>query len=812
MRLSELALALVPSLLLASGEKLDIPVVDAIVQDVTQKYYGYIHYHAPANATNSTTSRGGSSTQSPLASGQAYWYEDMAHRGVSAFGPSGFVVYRNVKDYGARGMSRERCDCESSNLTGHCIGDGTTDDTAAINSAISAGGTCGRGCTSSSTTPAVIYFPEGTYILSSPINQAYYTQLIGNPNNPPTLKATGGFNGFGVIDADPYYTQNLNWGATNVFYRQIRNFVIDTTAVASSSSMNGIHWPTAQATSIQNVVFELSAAAGTQHVGLFIESGSAGALMDLTFNGGLKGAALGNQQYTMRNLVFNNAVTAISMFWDWSWAYKSISINNCQVGIDISAGGSSAQTVGSVTLYDSSITNTPVGVLTAWDTSSVPSTAGSLILENVVLQNVPTAVKGPSGTALAGGSMTISAWGEGHSYTPNGPATFQGSFAPNDRPASLLSGSKYYEASKPQFEDLSTSQIVSARSFGATGNGHTDDTAALQNAINSAAGAGNLFFLDAGTYLVTSTIHVPPGAKIAGEFLTSIIMSSGGFFNNEGSPQPVIQVGTPGQTGTVQMVDLIVSTQGAQAGAVLIEWNLATSGTPSGMWDVHTRIGGFTGSNLQVAQCPASAQPSAGCTAAFMSLHITKSASGLYLENNWFWTADHDIDDPSNTQISVFTGRGMLIESTSGTIWLSGTAVEHHALYQYQLSGTQDIYIAQAQTETPYYQPNPSAPAPFSVVPSLNDPNFASSCAGQGGNCADAWGFRVLNTKGVYMYGGGFYSFFDNYSTACSNTGGSENCQDNIVDVESSSDINIYNLNTVGTTNMATLNGNPIAK
>jgi hypothetical protein len=39
----------------------------------------------------------------------------------------------------------------------------------------------------------------------------YYTQLIGNPNNPPTLKATAGFSGFGLIDGDVYYTPNLNW-------------------------------------------------------------------------------------------------------------------------------------------------------------------------------------------------------------------------------------------------------------------------------------------------------------------------------------------------------------------------------------------------------------------------------------------------------------------------------------------------------------------------------------------------------------------------------------------------------------------------
>ncbi len=51
-------------------------------------------------------------------------------------------------------------------------------------------------------------------------------------------------------------------------------------------------------------------------------------------------------------------------------------------------------------------------------------------------------------------------------------------------------------------------------------------------------------------------------------------------------------------------------------------------------------------------------------------MHITPSAAGLYMENNWFWTADHDIDDPSNRQLTIYNGRGLLIESTSGTFWL----------------------------------------------------------------------------------------------------------------------------------------------
>ena len=114
-------------------------------------------------------------------------------------------------------------------------------------------------------------------------------------------------------------------------------------------------------------------------------------------------------------------------------------------------------------------------------------------------------------------------------------------------------------------------------------------------------------------------------------------MSSGSYFNDISNPKPVVQVGTPGSTGQVEWSDMIVSTQGTQAGAILIEWNLSTSGgTPSGMWDVHARIGGFTGSNLQVAQCtktPTSGAVNEACIGGYMTMHITASASGLYMEN-----------------------------------------------------------------------------------------------------------------------------------------------------------------------------------
>ncbi|CAK7204380.1 hypothetical protein SEUCBS139899_007136 [Sporothrix eucalyptigena] len=746
------------------------------------------------------------------ASIQAYWLADIEHQGYAPYAEDGYAVFRNVKDYGA-------------------VGDGVTDDTDAINQAIMDGNRCGEGCASSTTTPAIVYFPSGTYLLSSSLLPAYMTQMIGDPNSPPTLKATSDFQGQGLINGDPYYTQDLNWLATNVFFRQVRNFVLDTTGIDAATLAYGIHWPTAQATSLQNIQFVMPTTAGTAHIGLFIESGSGGFMTDLTFSGGAVGASLGNQQFTMRNLAFDSCTTAISQLWDWGWTYYGLSISNCPVGINVTAGGSSAQTVGSITVFDSAFESVNVAILSAFvPNESQPATAGSVILENIVATDVPVIVQTSDGNVLTGSNgntVTIAAWGQGHEYVPNGPTTFQGAFTGNTRPSSLVGGGNsvadaagvtggYYARSKPQYENLRACHFFSARSAGAKGDGVTDDTAALQKVIDYATATGNVVFIDYGLYLVTGTLVVPPGARIVGESYPVLMAGGNSTFVSDSNPQPLLQVGAyTGQPGSVELSDFVLATQGAQAGAILIQWNLDASGSanPAGLWDVHTRIGGFEGSNLQAAQCqkdPESQTVNTDCIGAFMSMHVVAEAASLYAENVWLWTADHDMDDGANTQITIYSGRGLLLESSAGTVWLVGTASEHHQLYQYQLSGTQDVFMGQIQTETPYYQPNPVASAPFEANATYNDPDFATTCAGDtSGTCAMAWGLRVVSSEDILVYGAGLYSFFSNYAQTCIP---GRSCQSSIASLEGlTGAVNIYNLNTIGATSMVDQDGVSLA-
>nr|POE99422.1 glucan 1,3-beta-glucosidase [Quercus suber] len=755
----------------------------------------------------------------------SYWMENIAHRGIAAFNsnPSGYKVFRNVKDYGAKGDGGKcRAKPEASWTGINTDSDTVTDDTAAINAAIADGNRCTPGsCASSTTTPAVVYFPAGTYLITSSIVDYYYTQLIGNPNCLPTIKAAGNFatkQGYlGMIDGDPYTSQYLAYGSTNVFFRQIRNFIIDTTAASAGATITGIHWPTSQATSLQNIVFNMPTSSGTKHQGVFIEEGSAGFIGDLIFNGGMFGLNVGNQQFTMRNLTFNHNVVGINQLWDWDFTYRGLTFNNVGTAISMNSGSPNSLSVGTMTIIDSSFNNVQLAVANGKTSGSSPPQANNLILENLSLNNCPIVVKkGDGSTALAGttGRSTVTAWGQGNAYTiSTGPKAFAGSIPGAKRPSSLLTGTNFYSRSKPQYQNQAATNIVSARASGAKGDGTTDDTKALQSAINSAASAGKVLYVDHGDYVVTSTLVIPPGSKIVGESY-SVILSSGSFFNNMNSPKPVVQIGNAGQSGSIEWSDMIVSTKGAQAGAILIQYNLASSaGAPSGIWDVHTRIGGFTGSQLQRANCPTSTPPTnTACISAYMSMHITPQSAGLLMENNWLWVADHDMDDSSLTQINVYSGRGLLVQSKTGPIWLSGTAVEHHALYQYQFAGASNIFAGLIQTETAYYQPKTDATTPFPAVSSLSDPTFTGPATVQDNNTAipnrNGWGLRIVGSSSVLVYGADHYSFFNSYSTACSAQNSGETCQTSIVDLEgTNTDLTIYNLVSVGTHWPLSING-----
>ncbi|KAI0949266.1 hypothetical protein AcW1_008932 [Taiwanofungus camphoratus] len=609
----------------------------------------------------------GSSCSAPLGAGNStpndpFWMQDITHQGTSAFNsdPSSYQVFRNVKDFGA-------------------AGDGTTDDTDAINNAISSGNRCGDGCGSSTVTPAVVFFPQGTYLVSSPIIAYYYTQLIGDAKNPPTLLASSSFSGIAVIDADPYiengggsqwYTNQDN------FYRSVRNFVIDLTQMSASSSATGIHWQVSQSTSLMNILFEMSTASGNNHQGIYMENGSGGFMGDMVFNGGRYGMYVGNQQFTVRNVTISNADIArgLQRYTPYGIGDGRVNINTCQVGFYLTTGSSPSQGAGAEAIIDVTVTNTPVFVQTS--AASNGSLDGSIVLNNIQLNNVPTAVGVANGdVVLEGGSFTIDSWAQGNTYSgTSASGTFvQADISSISKPSSVLDSSGYiFGKTHPQYAEYSSSQFMSVKSQGAKGDGYTDDTEAIQNVFNQYAGCYIIFF-DAGTYIVTSTITIPAGTQVVGE-AWSTIMANGSYFQDYNHPQVVVRVGEPQSEGVAEITDMIFTARGPAAGAIIVEWNVHDpSGQQgaAGTWDTHIILGGKSGSNLQASQCPTSDTSNNNCFAAFLALHITQYASA-YLEGLWVWLADHDLDSSDGTQVNLWSGRGIYSES-QGPVWLIGT-------------------------------------------------------------------------------------------------------------------------------------------
>ncbi|KAH0580279.1 hypothetical protein H2248_001793 [Termitomyces sp. 'cryptogamus'] len=747
--------------------------------------------------TSLVSAKLGSTCSVPLGPGisgpeDAFWMENIKHQGISAYhSNSGYQVFRNVKDFGAKG-------------------DGVTDDTHAINAAISSGGRCGGGgCQSTTLTPAIVYFPKGTYVVSSPIIALYLTQLIGDAKTPPTLLASSNFEGMAVIDADPYIPNGNGqqyYVNQNNFLRSVRNFVIDVRRVPPEKSQGtGIHWQVAQATSLMNIVFHMSAAPNTAHQGIWMENGSGGFMGDLVFNGGKYGMWVGNQQFTVRNITVNNADTAVFSHWNWGWTFQGININNCQVGFDLLTGGATAntQSVGAMAIIDSVATNTPIFVRNSQPSDN--NLAGSLVINNARLNNVQTAVGVVGGaTVLAGGTRTIKSWGQGNVFkgTSSGAKFVQGDIGNPSKPSSLLDGSgKIFGRMHPQYASYAVSEFVSVRDHGAKGDGRTDDTAALKAIFDKYAGCKIIFF-DAGTYIVTSTLTIPAGTRVVGE-AWSVIAGSGKMFQDVSNPQVVVRVGEPGSQGILEITDMIFSTVGPTPGAIVVEWNVkqpAGFQGGAGAWDTHIRLGGALGTNLEVQQCPSSGSGvDDGCYAAFLALHIQPSATA-YLEGLWAWLADHDLDGDGTSQISIYSGRGILSES-AGPVWMIGTA-EHHALYQYSLVNARNHYMGLIQTESPYYQPSPAVPAPFSINARWKDPSFSSGLS-------SAWGLHVSSSTDIIIFGAGLYSFFNNYDQGCLQT---YTCQSQIMNIDSGSDVAVYSLSTVGTTFQVSVDGKGVVR
>ncbi|KAG2016773.1 hypothetical protein GB937_005974 [Aspergillus fischeri] len=697
-----------------------------------------------------------------------FWMEGIERKGAIPWGDNpDYKVFRHVvNDYGADPT-------------------GQRDSTAAIQRAIDDGKRCGAACNGATTKNAIVYFPPGTYLVSSSISIYFGTQIIGDANNWPTIRAASSFVGLGVLSTDVYVDNGgdgpdgnaLEWYINTArFYSQIRNLKIDITASNPGAYVAALHYQVAQATTIENV--EIIADSATTQQGMYAENGSGGVMSDITFTGGNFGIYGGSQQFSAARLTFNGCNTAVEVIWDWGWVWKSITVKNAKVGFRL-YNDANGQIPGSVTIIDSVFSGTEsFAIEMAVPVDVVDSGFTGLVLDNVRLDR-PIKDHWSDNLILSSGYYKSYVMGatykENKRSWTNGPKDY-------DREPSLLGPSvagldvaPYFERPRNQYADKTAVDFVHLKDEGAAGDGSTDDTDAVQNAFNKYGDGSKIILVDAGTYIIKRTVTVPKNAKIIGE-TWSQFAASGGYFGDASKPAVMLRVGNEGEVGNVELQDLILTSKGPTPGVILMEWNVAAESAGSAaLWDVHVRLGGATGTELTPTECPpitTGTNPSS-CQVASMLLHVTKRASG-YFDNMWLWVADHMIDDPllddplnNMEQLSVYSARGMLIESQKAT-WLYGTASEHSVFYQYNFNGAQNIFTTFLQTESPYYQPTPKPPAPFDQVVGTFDSDPKYGCDGSDADGCDAsWAVIMKNCQNVHIGSAGTYSWFRTYTQDC---------------------------------------------
>jgi hypothetical protein len=435
------------------------------------------------------------------------------------------------------------------------VGDGRADDSAAIQEALDAAANKGEG--------GVVFLPSGRYRITRSLLVPLAVRLYGVGPTRPVLVLGANTPGFqkGVANmvvftgGDQYtvgkvpvpvrsavpYSENVRDANSATFYSAMSN--VDFEIGDGNPAAAAVRLRTAQHSYLSHMDF---------HIG----SGLAGVYMvgnesfDLKFYGGRYGILTEKTspawQYTLMDSTFEGQREAAIRGHEAGLTLVNTTIRNTPVGIEISRGYGDW-----LWGKDVRFENISKAAVIISNEDNVYTQVG---FDNALAKNVPVFARfRDSGKTVAGYGSTyqVSEFNYGLMLPELGSV---GKFGTKVKGAAL----KAMPAPRtPVMRTLpSTKDWASVRSFGAVGDGVTDDTAAVQKAIDSQ----RVVYLPLGFYMVQDTIRLKPDTVLIGL--------------HPGVTQLVLPNGTPAFAGADGPKALLESAKGGDA--IVTGFGLAT--------------------------------------------------------------------------------------------------------------------------------------------------------------------------------------------------------------------------------------------
>ena len=436
-------------------------------------------------------------------------------------------------------------------------GDGKADDSAAIQEAINRAANKGEG--------GVVFLPSGRYRITRSILIPLAVRVYGvGPTRPVLLLApnTPGFqkgvaNMVVFTGGDQYsvgkvpmpvpsavpFSENVRNANSSTFYSALSN--VDFEIKDGNPAAAGVRMHTAQHSNLSHIDFHIgSGLAGVYQVG--------NVAYNLRFYGGRYGILSEKTspawQFTLMDSSFDGQRDAAIREHEAGLTMINTEIRNTPVGVEINRGYGDW-----LWGKDVRFENVSKAALIVSNENNVYTQVG---FEQARARNVPTFVRfRNSGKTLAGNGRDylVSEFNYGLTLKQMGEP---GQFATNYKTASLPAQAAPARALRPL---PPTQEWANVRKFGAMGDGVTDDTAAVQKAIDSS----RVVYLPLGFYVVNDTIRMKPDTVIIALHpgLTQLLIPNGSpKFAGIGTPVPLLESARGG--------DAIVSGVGLATGEV----------------------------------------------------------------------------------------------------------------------------------------------------------------------------------------------------------------------------------------------------